>query len=184
MTRLLLLLRRLLALALLAIPLVLVWLTAAGPAVSRLSDLQSQIQQERQLAGRLTASASEAKDIEAAPAPPSMRNLAIEGASEPIRTAALQSQLAEIAGRNGLKPRSSRSLPVREKGGVRLLGVQIQLLATVDKLQTLILDIERHQPVLMISAMQVTPSVATRGAGGDATRVVDARLDVVAMEAR
>lgn len=184
MTRLPVVLRRALALGLVGVPLALIVLLAVTPASSRLSDLEARIEQERRLAGRLVALADEPAGTPRATSTASTRGLFIEGASEAIRSAALQSQLGTIAGRNGLKPRSSRNLPVREKGDVRLLGVQIQVFATVEKLQALILDIERHKPVLMITAMQVSPSAATRLPGAEPGAVVDARLDVVAMEAR
>lgn len=177
------LLRRILALGLLVLPVALVAVLVVSPAMSRLSDLETRIDQERRLAGRLAALADEPVDKSETAVAAGARGFFIEGASEAIRSAALQSQLLEIAARHGLKPRSSRTLPVREKNNVQLLGVHIQVFATVEKLQALILDIERHKPILMISSMQVSPS-ATRQLPGNDAGIVDAGLDVLAMEAR
>ena len=107
----------------------------------------------------------------------------IEGESESIRLAALQSKLSAIAGANGVKLRSARNLPSRDKNELRLVGVQLQLMAPLDKLQKILLEIEQHKPSLFVDSLQISPGSPARSVD-DEVGMLDARFDVYAVESR
>lgn len=179
------LVRRLVAVALLALPLLAVYHFAVSPVMARLADLDARIEQERRLAGRLAEPDTKiAPDAGHKAAAAQARGLFIEGASEAIRAAALQSNLSTLAGHHGLKIRTSRSLPARERPGLRLIGAQFQVVAPLDKLQALIVDMERHKPALVITALHVNAAGAPRMPGQESPGLLDARFDVFAVEAR
>ena len=178
--------RRLLAVGLLVAPLGALGYFVANPIVGHIGELKEQIEQERLLAGRLTAltgddSAKRALEQQTKQAKAS--GLFIEGESESIRFAALQSNISAIAGANGVKLRSARNLPARDKNELRLVGVQLQLTAPIDKLQKILLDIEQHKPALFVEFLQITPAFAARSVD-DEVGMLEARFDVYAVESR
>ncbi len=107
----------------------------------------------------------------------------IEGESESIRLAALQSQLADIMAQNGVKARSTRGLPQQERHNLKLVGAQLQIVVPIATLQKILLDLEAHRPVLLVDLLQVTPASMTGVSTEDASAgLLDARFDVYAIE--
>lgn len=179
--------RKLLALALLFVPLATIAGVMLGPVSAHIADIKDRIEQERLVAGRF----SQLVNRDAGETDPSKRTeeakdkeLFVSGTSEAIRLSNLQSMLANIVTANGLKLRSTRALRIREKNELRLLGVQIQLQASIDKLQALLLDIEKHRPALLVSGMHVFPMMNARVPGSQTLGQLDAHLDVFAVEER
>lgn len=178
--------RRLLAVALLVLPLGAFGYLVAAPVFRHVEDLKEQIEQERQLAGRLNALAgdeSAKRALEQQTKQAKASGLFIEGESESIRLSALQSNLSAIAGTNGVKLRSARNLPSRDKNDLRLVGVQLQLTAPIDKLQKILLEIGQNKPSLFVESLQITQASAARSAD-DEPGMLEARLDVYAVESR
>lgn len=179
--------RQLIALALLALVLSAIGLLAVAPLWSHIADLKDRIEQERMMVARLTRLAQDdgakvflEQQTKAAKASGQF----IEGESEPIRLAALQSTLSAIAGANGIKLRSARNLPGREKNDLRLVGVQLQLVAPIEKLQKILLDIEQAKPSMFVDALQITPVVLSRVVDDEQPGLLDVRFDVFAVEMR
>lgn len=180
-------LRRLLAVGLLGMVGGGVVLLVVAPLWAHIADLKERIDQERMMTSRLTAAVSDdsaRQTLEQQTKAAKAAGLFIEGESESIRLAALQSSLSGIAAANGIKLRSARNLPGREKGDLHLVGVQLQLAAPIEKLQKILLDIEQFKPSLFVDSLQVTPVALSRVADDEQPGLLDARFDVFAVEAR
>ena len=180
-------LRRLLAVGLLGMVGGGVVLLVVAPLWAHIADLKERIDQERMMTSRLTAAVSDdsaRQTLEQQTKAAKAAGLFIEGESESIRLAALQSSLSGIAAANGIKLRSARNLPGREKGDLHLVGVQLQLAAPIEKLQKILLDIEQSKPSLFVDSLQVTPVAVSRVADDEQPGLLDARFDVFAVEAR
>ena len=179
--------RQLLAVALLAVSLGVIGLFVAAPVWSHVAGLKDRIEQERMMAGRLAHAANDdgaRRVLEQQTKAAKAAGLFIEGDSESIRLAAMQSSLSAIATANGIKLRSARNLPSREKSDLRLVGVQLQLVAPIDKLQKVLLDIEQAKPSLFVDSLQVTPVALSRVSDDEQPGLLDARFDVFAVETR
>ena len=178
--------RQFLAVALLLATVGLVALLTIVPFLLNLAAARERLVQQRTFLGQLQDATSGA----AAASPTSrdagfnkaMTGLFIEGDSEAIRLASLQSQGTDSLTRQSVKSRSSRNLQTRERHTLKLVGVQVQLTATVEQLQKILLAIEAHRPILLVDALHLTPAAAV---GTDDDRgILEARLDVLAIEAR
>jgi uncharacterized membrane protein (UPF0182 family) len=179
--------RQFLAVMLLALPIGAFGLLVVAPVYSHHADLKERIEQERMMVGRLGRLAgdeSARQALETQTKAAKSAGLFIEGESESIRLAALQSNISAIAAANGIKFRSARNLPSRDKYDLHLVGVQLQLVAPIAKLQKILLDIEQAKPTLFIDSMQITPLAYSRITDTDEPGQLDTRLDVYAVEAR
>lgn len=157
------------------------------PASARLSELQDRIEQERTLLGRLSAIAGDeglARDLDRRTAHAKARGLFLAGESEAIRLANLQSQLTEIASASGIKLRSARNMPARERNELRLLGVQLHLVAPIEQLRKMLVTIEERRPLLLIDALHITPLTSAATADGEQRGMLNARFDVYGVESR
>ena len=181
------LVRQLLAVALLAAVVSAVGLLAVAPLWTYVTDLKGRIDQQRMMVARLTSLAEDDGARQALEQQTKVAKAAghfIEGESEPIRLAALQSTLSAIASANGIKLRSARNLPSRDKYDLRLVGVQLQLVAPIEKLQKILLDIEQSKPSMFVDSLQVTPLGLSRVVDDDNPGLLDVRFDVMAVELR
>ena len=137
---------------------------AISPIFAHVAELSSHIEQERNLLSRLSSVAATqpaATDAGKIPDREAYAGLFLQGESEGIRLASLQSRLSEIFAANGVKLRSARNLPAKERDDLHLLGVQLQFAAPVERLQAILLAIEEQKPLLLIESLQVTPLAAT-----------------------
>lgn len=178
-------LRQLLALALLVVAVGAVCLMTIVPLASKILDQKDRIEYERTVLGRLNSEKiDDVGSVDSMQQAISNRigGLAIPGESESIRIAAVQSQLMELLGRNNVKPRSSRNLPGRDRSGLRLVGLQVQLTAQIENLQAALLAIEAHKPYLFVDAMHVTVATVAGSVGEDIRGLLDVRLDVFGVE--
>jgi Type II secretion system (T2SS), protein M subtype b len=84
--------------------------------------------------------------------------------------------LSELAQGMGVRVRSTRNLPVREKDDLRFIGVRMQFNAEVDQVRALLHGIEVAKPFLLIDGMQVQP--VTYFAPQDQGGSLEVRLDI------
>ena len=176
---------QLFAVGLLVLAIAILCLGIGWPLVASSMELSDKIEAERALLGRLQrvveTSSANAED------PTQMlasSGLFIKGASDSIRVATLQSEISAILAANGVKSRSARALPNRTRDDLTLVGVQLQIVTSIDLLQKILLDIERHKPALFISSLQIAPSSMTGLPNEDGKGVLDARMDLIAVEDR
>ena len=177
--------RQAVALALLVVAIWALSLLTVVPLAAKISDLQDRLERERTVLGRLNAATRDGgSGVEAEQRALAGRigNLFIQGESESIRVASVQSQVMAILGAQRVKPRSTRNLPARERNNLRLVGVQLQLTAPIEQLQAVLLDIEAHKPLLFVEAMHISPVNVSGVPGEDLRGMLDARLDVFGVE--
>ena len=175
-------LKRLAALLLLAAVIGGIGLFVVLPVVSHVQALNSEIEQERATLGRLASmpdDANEAQAIDRMTARAKESRQFLEGESDPIRLANLQSLIGVIAAGQGVKLRSSRNLPPRERNEVRFVGVQLQLAANIEQLQKILVAIEAQRPYLFIDSLHITPMPGAVAAGGEEAGQLDARLEIL-----
>ena len=179
--------RQLLAVAILALLTVGFGLLVAMPVWSHVTSLQDRLEQARMMAGRLSGIANDDSNrriLEQQMTAARTSDIYIEGDSESIRLAALQSSLSGIVAAQGVKLRSARNLPARERHDLRLVGIQVQLLVPIDRLQKILLEIEQYKPVLIVEQLQMMPVNLNRLPDDDQLGLVDVRMDVLAIEAK
>lgn len=176
------LLRRLAAVMLLLAVLGALAIFVVIPVVAHVQSLRADIEQERLTLARLASmpdDAVETQSIERMTAKARESRQFLEGESDPIRLANLQSVVGGIAASQGVKLRSSRNLPPRERADVRYVGVQLQFAATVGQLQKILLAIEAQRPFLFIDTVHVTPMPGALAAGGEDGGQLDSRIEIL-----
>lgn len=160
-------------------------LGVAVPYVSAITQISDDIEAERVAAGRFGAVANlkaGSAEVERAGAQAAQSEAYLKGDTEALKTSALQAMLSELAQGMGVRVRSTRNLPVREKDDLRFIGVRVQFNAEVEQVRALLHGIEVAKPFLLIDGMQVQPltSFAPQDQGGS----LEVRLDVYGAMAR
>ncbi len=177
--------RRIAALGLLVLLAGAVHLALVRPYLGHVAALQEELAQQRTLLGRLAAVAElEARlpELEQRAAAASKSGAFISGASEALMTAGLQSRLAALAAEAGVRVRTTRALPARERDGTRLLGVQVQLAASIGQVQRIVHAIETGQPMLFIEGLHLA-APSGRPASPEDAELLETRIDVFAAAA-
>jgi Type II secretion system (T2SS), protein M subtype b len=182
-------LRRLLAVSLLLTILGLTGLFTVVPFVNQLATMRQQLAEERQVYGSFLAvtqatagqGTRSLKPVGAHAALPS-GGLFIDGESDSIRLASLQSQVVDILAGQGIKPRTARMLQSSERQTLKLVGVQLQMTATIEQLQKVLVQIEAHRPILLVDSLHLTPTNAINSE--DDRGLLEARIDVRAIVAK
>lgn len=180
-------LRRLLAVSLLVAMLGAVVGVGIAPIAAHFGDLQSQIEQERLVLGHLLAATMNTPDIQQAARSTDVADtnrMALEGESDAIRAANLQSLVGAIASKHGLQMRSLRNLPPRERSELRMLGVQVQFIATIEQLRDALVAFEAQQPYLFVETLHISPLPGAMAVGSENPGGLDVRVDILAAAAR
>jgi hypothetical protein len=99
----------------------------------------------------------------------------LEGESDAVKQAAMQTKLAELVSSGGLKLIGARNLPQRDRGRARLVGLQLQLTGPIEALQQVLFTIEHQKPVFIVDALQISPPWT---ANEDEKGFLDARIDI------
>jgi len=157
------------------------------PLYSKVTSLEDRIEQERITLGRLDAIVRDenaARELDGRTTSARAKGQFLDGESESIRMANLQSLLADIVSANGIKPRSIRNLPARERNELRLLGVQLQFVAPIQTLRKILVAIEEQRRVLLVEALQIAPLTGTWVANEEQRGTLDIRFDIFGVEAR
>lgn len=178
---------RTLALALLAVALALVYVLALDPVLSRAALLDEEIEAERVALGRFTAVASQksgAGEVERLGRLASASPAYIKGDTEALKTSTLQALLSELAAAQGVRVRSTRNLPVRERDDLRFIGVRMQFNAEIAQVRDLLHGIESTQPFLLVEGLQVQPVQVMSAGGQEQSGTLEVRFDVYAAVAR
>ncbi|MFM9938970.1 MAG: type II secretion system protein GspM [Hyphomicrobiaceae bacterium] len=171
-------LQRMLALGLAALVTLALWLGVARPLLAHFAEQRDALARERVMLGRFLAAGNRsatAGDIERRINEVLGGEALLKGESDAIRLANLQTLVGEIAARGNIRPRSVRTLPRREQGGLAVLGVRIQLQSDLASVQALLHRLESAETLLLLSGLQMTRAAGT---GGGPTEL-DVRLDIL-----
>ena len=171
---------RLLALLLLLVVLGAVYLVVAAPLIELYSSRAAVLENRRMLVPRLKSAADELPDLRARiaelRATAGARKVTLEGGSDAIASANLQSHIEELAASVGVTIGSTESLPVEVRGGYRAIGLRYTLSGPYETLVKLLAKLEAATPPLVIENLHIHGVL--RRPGTPAASALDAGLDV------
>ena len=173
---------RLSALILLLISLAGFYLLAINPLLEFYAQRQAVLEQRRMLLPHLKAAAEELPGLRARAselrAAANNRKVTVEGASDAIASANLQSRIEELASSVGATIGSTESLPGEVRSGYRRIGLRYVLSGPYETLVRLLAVLEAATPPLVIDNLHIHGVL--RRPGTPAAAGLDAGLDVFA----
>ena len=173
---------RLSALILLLISLAGFYLLAINPLLDFYAQRQAVLEQRRMLLPHLKAAAEELPELRARAselrAAANNRKVTVEGASDSIASANLQSRIEELASSVGATIGSTESLPGELRSGYRRIGLRYVLSGPYETLVRLLAVLEAATPPLVIDNLHIHGVL--RRPGTPAAAGLDAGLDVFA----
>jgi len=147
-----------LALAILCLVLGGVYLLLISPVIDLYSEREATLADRRMLAPRLSAAAAELPELRARlaelQAAATTRDIVIDGASDAIAAANLQSRIEELASSAGVTIGSTEGLAAENRGGYRRIGLRLAISGDYDGIIKLLAAIETTAPPLVLSNVQ------------------------------
>lgn len=157
-----------------------VYLLAVAPLLDLYAQRAAVLENRRMLLPRLKAAAEELPGlrarVEQLRAAAGTRKVTLEGASDAIAAAALQSRIEELAASVGATIGSTESLPAEARAGYRRIGLRYVLSGPYETLVKFLAKLDSATPPLVIDNLHlhgVLRRPGTPAAGG-----LDAGLDV------
>lgn len=175
--------RQFAALALLLGALALIWFAVAAPVLNTILALDSEIADKRAALGALRATASLERRVQTLSQRASaldQHTMTLPGESAAVQSAALQGTLADIASARSLRLKSTRMLPPRDTGALRMIGVAAAFDAPVETLAGLLAALASHEPRLLVSAIRMLPAAPGAPDAADVGGVLDTEIEVYA----
>jgi Tfp pilus assembly protein PilO len=171
---------RALALALAIVVLVGLYLIVAAPLLALFAERQEMIESRHMLLPRLQAAAAELPALRARiarlRAEQRRQQLTLDGATDAIASANLESRIDTLARSVGVTIGSTESLPAEPRGPYRRIGLRLVLTGRYETLVNLLAKLETARPPLVVDNMQLHGPLARPGMETAAT--LDAGLDV------
>jgi general secretion pathway protein M len=150
---------RCLAVALLLVALGIGYLVVAVPVLDLYDQREARLAQEHMLEPRLRAAADEVPALRARlselQASASNRKITLEGSSDSIAAANLQSLIDELATSVGVTVASTEGLPPDNRGAYRRIGLRIAINGEYENLLALLAAIDKATPPLVIDNLQI-----------------------------
>ena len=150
---------RCVALALLLAVLGLGYLVIVVPVLELYAEREAALEQRRLLEPRLRAAAGELPALRARlaelQASAANRKIMLEGASDAIASANLQSLIDELAASVGITVASTEGLAPENKGVYRRIGLRIAVNGDYDNLLALLAAIDKATPPLVVDNLQI-----------------------------
>ena len=172
---------RLLALLLLLVVVGAVYLVVAAPLLELYTGRAAVLENRRMLVPRLKSAADELPELRARiaelRATAGARKVTLEGGSDAIASANLQSHIEELAASVGVTIASTESLPVEVRGGYRCIGLRYTLSGPYENLGKLLATLEAATPPLVIETLHIHGVL--RRPGTPQASALDAGLDVI-----
>ena len=173
---------QLLALSLLFVALGGVYLVVVSPLLGLYAERAAVLENRRMLVPRLRAAADELPTLRARAeqlrAAAGTRKITLEGASDAIAAATLQSRIEELATSAGATIGSTESLPAEARSGYRRIGLRYVLSGSYETLVKFLAKLESATPPLVIDNLHIHGVL--RRPGTPAAAGLDAGLDVYA----
>jgi hypothetical protein len=168
---------KILAIALLIGTLALGYLSLVAPLMERIVSAREALESRRLVLERLEQAIQKAG--QATPlvgASPGREDLYLRGESEAVMAALLQSKLRLAGEAEGGRVVSTRSLTAKQQAGLRLIGIEGRLTTSLTGLQKTLLVLEAARPLVLVSALQVTPGGLADGEGS--SEQLSVRLEI------
>ena len=157
-----------------------VYLLVVTPLLDHYAERQVVLENQRMLLPRLKAAADELPELRARTAElraaAGTRKVTLEGASDAIASANLQSHIEELATAAGATIGSTESLPGEMRAGYRRIGLRYVLSGPYETLVKLLARLEATTPPLVIDNVHIHGVL--RRPGTPAASGLDAGLDV------
>lgn len=170
------------ALSLLLVALTAVYFLVAAPLLALYTERGAQLEDRRMLLPRLLSAADELPElrarVEQLRASAGARKITLEGASDAIAAASLQSRIEELATSVGATIGSTESLPVEIRSGYRRIGLRYVLSGSFETLVRFLAKLDSATPPLVIDNLHIHGVL--RRPGTPAAAGLDAGLDVYA----
>ena len=171
---------QLLALALLLAALGAIYLFAAVPLLELYAERSAAVENARMLVPRLKTAADELPGLRARAAElratASTHKVTLDGSSDAIASANLQSHIAELAASAGVTIGSTESLPTEMRGGYRRIGLRYALSGPYESLVKFLARLDAATPPLVVDSLSIHGVM--RRPGTPAASALDAGLDV------
>jgi general secretion pathway protein M len=178
--------RRMAALALLAAAFAAVVFGIAMPIVYRINGLARSLDDQQWQLEQYTAVAvreASVRTLEQRQQAELALGEFLAGDSELAARASLQTVLTGFAQSNGVRIRSARKLPDRERAGFNLIGIGIDLTTDIENLQKLLYAIETTRPYFLVESADISPLGGANPAPGEAP-LLEVRLHIFAAQRR
>ena len=150
---------RCLALALLFAGVGALYLLVAGPVLDLYNDREAALEHQRILEPRLHAAADQLPALHtrlaALQASASTRKVTLEGNSDAIASANLQSLIDELANSAGITVASTEGIAPDDRGPYRRIGLRIALNGDYENLLALLAALDKATPPLVIENLQI-----------------------------
>lgn len=173
------LLRKLAALAVLAVAVAAPVLLIGWPALSHHQQLAQDVADGGSQLERMRAAiGAERRAGQAVADAPMPDNIFFEADAEPALASLLQARLVEIAAAQKLQLLSSSQLPLRDDGQVKSIGIRINFRADMAAVQRLLHAIEGNRPLLFVEIADLRAELSPASAPANAAPLIDATLDV------
>jgi general secretion pathway protein M len=171
-----------LALSLLFVALGGIYFLVVSPLLGLYAQRAEVLENRRMLLPRLLAAADELPGlrarVEQLRAAAGTRKITLEGASDAIAAATLQSRIEELAASAGATIGSTESLPAEARSGYRRIGLRYVLSGSYETLVKFLAKLQAATPPLVIDNLHVHGVL--RRPGTPAAAGLDAGLDVYA----
>ena len=157
---------RLLAVLLLLVVLGGIYLVVALPILDLYAGRAAVLENRRMLVPRLKAAAEELPGLRARVAElratAGARKVTLEGSSDAIASANLQSRLEELATAAGVAISSTEGLPAEARGLYRRIGLRIAISGAYESIVKLLAAIETSTPPLVLDNLQIHGTLQAR----------------------
>jgi Tfp pilus assembly protein PilO len=176
---------RIVALGLLAAALALPVLGVAMPVMHRFQDLAQAIEDQRLQLDQynvVAAQGANLRQLEQQHQAELAFGEFLPGDSELVVQSNLQTTLTNLAQASGVRIRSARKLPERERAPFKLVGMGINLTTDIGNVQKILHAIETARPYLFVEALDISPLGGANPPPGQ--RMLEVRLDIFAAPQR
>ena len=174
-----------LALSILCLVLGGVYFLVVAPVLDLYGQREANLADRRMLAPRLSAAGAELRTLRARltelQASATTRNIALDGASDAIAGANLQSRIEELANSVGVTTSSTEGIAAENRGGYRRIGLRLAINGDYDAIIKLLGAIETTAPPLVLNNLQFHGTLRQMGQppmGQPQTSRIDAGFEV------
>lgn len=130
----------------------------ARATLDYISDLKTQINEQRILLGRLEEVIEKRKrggEESFALIERTNEKLLIQGATDAVRAANVLNLIAQTTRQQGVRMKSTNSIASYTSNGLRFIGVQVTMTATLKQIQNILIALERAKPYVFVATLDV-----------------------------